>query len=127
MTPDGRARLVAGIGLLVLTTGLLHLAHVVGGHEWFSFYGPVITVAVTAVVLRLLGGADGRDTVGLFATLLGLLVVPEWFEGELSAGHALEWSTLEGHGAMTLVVLGVSAALLVLWEALRVLSLLRPE
>jgi hypothetical protein len=122
---DHLASFGVGLAALCSVTLLLHAAHVIAGHAWFSVYGPGVTLVLTGAILRSLGGVRGRDAIGLFAALVGVLVVPEWLEGELAAGHALTWATLDSHGASTLSVLGLAFALVVAWETARVLSLLR--
>jgi hypothetical protein len=120
-------RLAAGIALLGGMTAVLHVAHVVAGHEWFSVYGPFLALALSGGVLALLGFGRASDDVGLFAALTGLFVMPEWLEGEIAAGHAVSWETLEGHGLSALAVLGSAVCLVVLWEAARMLTLLWPR
>jgi hypothetical protein len=117
-------RLAGGLALAFGATLVLHAVHIVSGHAWFSFYGPLFAVALTSAILALLRFNRRRASFGVCAALLGLLVLPEWLEGEFAAGHALSWTTLESHGATTLLVLGVASAMAVLWEASRVLALM---
>lgn len=120
-------RALASLVGLVGCTVVLHAAHVAGGHAWFSAYGPVIAVALTAVVIIVLGARHDSQGLGMFAALLAILVVPEWLEGELAAGHRLDWRTLETHGIATAGVLALSAGTAMLWEAARLLALIWPR
>ena len=112
---------------LVGCTVALHVAHVVTGHTWFSAYGPVIAVALATVVIIALGAPHGSQGLAMFAALVAMLVVPEWLEGELAAGHRLDWTTLDTHGIATAAVLALSAGTAMLWEAARLLSLIWPR
>lgn len=116
---------------LVLTlggaAGLLHVVHIAGGHRWFSIFGPLVALAVTIAIVAWLWPVAGGAGLGIWASLLTLLVLPEWIEGELAAGHALGWGTIETHGRSALAVLSLAVGAGVLWEAARVLALIKPR
>ncbi len=126
--PDRRPVTPLGLLLVLLgSVGLLHVVHVAGGHRWFSVFGPLVALAATVVVAVWSWPAAGSAGLGIWASLLALLVFPEWVEGELSAGHALTWGTIETHGRSTLAVLSLAVGAGVLWEAARLVALIRPR
>jgi len=116
-----------GCGLVALAGAVLalHVAHVIGGHRWFAAYGPVLGVLLTTAVMIGMRNLHQRPSLGMGAALLVILVVPEWLEGELTAGHSLEWTTLESHGGATAAVLLLAGCAAMLWEAQRIINLLR--
>ena len=126
--PDRRSLSPVGLLLsLIGAVGLLHLVHLAGGHRWFSIFGPLVALAVTVVIVIWLWPVARGAGLGIWASLLTLLVLPEWIEGELAAGHALGWGTIETHGGPTLAVLSLAVGAGVLWEAARVMALIRPR
>ena len=116
-----------GCGLVALAGAVLalHVAHVIGGHRWFAVYSPVLGLLLTVAVMIGMRNLRRPPSIGMGAALLALLVVPEWLEGELTAGHSLEWTTLESHGGVTVAVLLLAGCAAMLWEAQRIIDLLR--
>ena len=110
----------------------LHLVHMLAGHRWFAVYGPACGLALAvggALVAVPAHSATPPDAtrwrrVAAAATLLILLVLPEWLEGELASGHGLGAGTIADHGWSTVAALGMAMLLAAVLEARRILRFL---
>ena len=110
----------------------LHLVHVVAGHRWFAVYGPVLGLALAvggALVAVPAHSVTPPDSTrwrraAAAATLLVLLVLPEWLEAELASGHGLDADTIADHGWSTVAALGTAMVLATVLEARRILRVL---
>ena len=125
-----RRRALIGCGVIGGALVWLHLAHALAGHGAFVRFGPPLAAMLAlgcswALVPRANGDAAVRwRRVGVASGLVGLLVVPEWIEGELRSGHGVSLATIGDHGTETAIVLGSALAAVMLLEARRVARLL---
>lgn len=124
----GRSKLTfSAVAFAVLLGTLvgLHVLHLLKGHAWFSNHGVLVAAAWTAILVMATGPRPYGKTAWRAAGALVLTVVPEWFEGELAAGHALTWPTISDDGATLMMTLAAVVVLGILGEARRVVHLVR--
>lgn len=116
--------LLAGATMLVCLAAL-HAGQSLAGHRTYATFAPLAGAVLVAVgVLVASAPRDWVDRIVASATLLVVLTVPEWLEGEWLAGHQLTQATVNDHAWAMVTAVSIAVVLGGLWrvrETLRVL------
>ena len=119
---------VRAVGVAAACLAGAHALQVVAGHKWFATHGFAVAAPVALAAAAWLAlsrrerslAAQVTDWVLVAASLFLLMLVPQWVEGELSAGHGLTLAVLRDCGLPTLVATGTAlyAFVVVVWAQL---------